>query len=103
MTTFGERLRKLRLERRISVSDLSNAIGFRRLAIYRWECGKSSPRSFDTVCLVANFFHVSPDYFCELPLSDYVTRNEIVELQKEISVLREEVRSLRQSIHKSNQ
>ena len=98
MISFGVQLRKIRIERGVSINELAENIGFRRLAIYKWETGKTSPRSFETVLVIAKFFHVSPDYFLKphfsaLTQSDLNAdlgnlRNSICELQEEVESLR---------------
>ena len=92
MNSFGTQLIKLRSDRGVSLSVLSKAIGVDRSTIYRWEHNFTSPKSFEIVSLVANFFHVSPSYF--------FNNTENIEIQSELHQLREEVNSLRQSIKK---
>ena len=96
MTTFGTQLRKIRLERGLSISELADKIGYRRQAIYMWENGKGSPKSFSTILTVADFFHVSPDYFSNS--HDTNLCDEVIKLRDEVTKLRNEVNSLRQSL-----
>ena len=101
MTIFGSQLRKLRLERGVSTTKLANEIGFSRASIYNWEAGKSNPNSFETILTIANFFHVSPDYFSN-SVSVITVLKDVVLLRDEVSKLRDEVNLLRQSIKKEN-
>ncbi len=93
MNLFGSQLQKLRSQRGISISVMSKAIGIDRSTIYRWERNLTSPKSHEIVMMVADFFHISPDYFFK---NDDITE----ELQSEVHQLREELNSLRQSINK---
>lgn len=90
MTTFGVRLRKLRLERGLSINILSEAIGFRRETVSKWERGKSSPKSIDTIAAVAEFFRVPTEFF--------FNDQEWAAFRKEVRLLREEVNDLRQHL-----
>lgn len=88
MTTFGERLRTLRIEHGVSISCLAESTGIHRSSIYRWEHGKTMPKSREVISLVSNFFHVPIEYFFQpAPTIDIPT---------EIQKLREEIQSLRQ-------
>ena len=93
MSIFGTQLQKLRAERGISLSVLSKAIGVDRSTLYRWEHNLTSPKSFEIISLVANFFDVSPDYFFNI---------QYVELKAEIHRLREELNSLHKSVNHSD-
>lgn len=59
--TFGERLKELRIEKGLSVKELSTAIGVSDVAIVYWENDK---RTANIVALntLADFFGVSADY-----------------------------------------
>lgn len=97
MTSFGAQLRKIRMERGISVNKLAENIGFCRLTIYRWEKGVQAPKSFETIHAIADFFHISPNYFSALG-TNTVTREDIAKLRSEVSNLRAELNSLRQLV-----
>lgn len=60
---FGERLRTLRKERKISISFLAQITGVSRRSIYYWESGKKIPKSMATVQILADFFHIPPETF----------------------------------------
>lgn len=61
MTTFGERLRSLRKERKISSDQLGDAIGVSGEAVRMWERGTRSPRKMAQLAL-CDYFGVSMDY-----------------------------------------
>ncbi len=58
---FGEKLKELRLERKLSAVKLGEAIGVRDTTILRWENGTMSP-SINALFLVCEFFGVTPNY-----------------------------------------
>ncbi|MBP1682512.1 MAG: hypothetical protein H6Q70_132 [Firmicutes bacterium] len=88
MSNFGKNLRKIRLERNISISAISAMTGIARSTIYDWEKGRYVPSSFSSRQLLADVFQVSPFYFDhngleENPLiKDILVRIEKLEQQK---------------------
>lgn len=58
---FAERLKELREEQKLSVSELAKRLNVSPIAISRWENQKRTP-NIDTLFLIANFFGVSADY-----------------------------------------
>lgn len=60
MTTF-EQIKKLSDERKISLKDLANKLGFGENYFYNMKNTKSSPSS-EVLLKVADYFHVSVDY-----------------------------------------
>lgn len=97
MTIFGERLRRLRMEKGVSIRYLAKSTGLHRSSIYRWEHGKAIPKSHEVISLVSNFFDVPVEYFFQpAPTIDIPT--EIQKLREEINALRqlrEEINALR--------
>lgn len=61
MATFGNRLRELRKENRISAKELSNALDIAQSSISRYENGLREPRR-DFLEKVSLYFDVSIDY-----------------------------------------
>jgi transcriptional regulator with XRE-family HTH domain len=61
MSNFGERLRKLRLGKKMSQMSLAARIGLSQEAISKYERGIVSP-SIDVIRSLRNFFNVSSDY-----------------------------------------
>lgn len=90
---FGTYLRTLRIERGMSISYLAQGTGISRKTIQRWENGINTPKSFATIQLLADFFHVSKDFFFRDGHTDDYT-----DLRKEVRLLREEVADLRRHI-----
>ncbi len=93
MNSFGVKLRKLRIERGISISELADGIGYRRLTIYRWENGKTYPKNLDAIRSIADYFHISLNYFFN-DESVEITKTELSKLHDEVSKLRAEVNIL---------
>lgn len=58
---FAERLRELRLERKLKLSDVGNFLGFSGQAISYYEYGKREPKITELI-LLADYFNVSIDY-----------------------------------------
>lgn len=58
---FAERLKELREEQKLSVSELAKRLNVSPIAISRWENQKRTP-NIDTLFSIANFFGVSADY-----------------------------------------
>lgn len=61
MSTFSERLRRLREERSITLDDLAIKIHSTKSTLSRYENGKRTP-NIEFIERVANFFNVSSDY-----------------------------------------
>ncbi len=62
---FCERLKELRLEKKLSAVKLGEALGVRDTTILRWENGAMSP-SVDALLLICEFFGVTPNYMLGL-------------------------------------
>ena len=62
---FCERLKELRLDRKLSAVKLGQALGVRDTTILRWENGTMSP-SIDALMIVCEFFGVTPNYMLGL-------------------------------------
>lgn len=65
MKIFGERLKELREERKVSMEELGKEIGVSHSAISRWERDLREP-SLENAKQIAIFFKVSTDYLCGL-------------------------------------
>lgn len=61
MYQFSDRLKSLRLERKISQNELSKKMELTRATINAWEMGISTPNA-QSLVLLAKFFKVSVDY-----------------------------------------
>lgn len=65
MKIFSERLKELRLEKRLSVFQLGLLIGVSDTAVCRWE-NNVRTHNIDTLIALVQFFGVSADYLLGL-------------------------------------
>ncbi len=65
MKGFGERLRELRLDKKLSTINLGKEIGVSDSTINRWENEKMYP-TIDKLYLLAKYFGVTSDYLLGL-------------------------------------
>ena len=65
METFIERLKELRIEKKLSQAQLANETGLTQAAIATWEVGKRVPGALAIIAL-AKYFNVSSDYLLGL-------------------------------------
>ena len=65
MSKFAERLKELRLEKNLSILQLSKQVNYSDVAIGRWERGERIP-NMDALISLAKFFNVTIDYLCGL-------------------------------------
>ena len=62
------RIKELRLARDLSLSQVGDYIGVNKTTVKRWEDGGSKAIKMEKLMLLANLFHVTPEYL--LMLSD---------------------------------
>ena len=62
--SFGERLKKIRTQRKESQDELANILNVNRTSIYRYENGKMP--NLDILKKIAIHYNTSLDYFCRL-------------------------------------
>lgn len=70
--TFGERLRQLREERKLSLETVGHAIGVSRPTVYKYETGSIKTVPPEKVHMLANFFGVSRPYLMGWTEEKYV-------------------------------
>lgn len=58
---FGERLRSLRIENKLTQEELGNKLNLTKANISKYETGRLEP-NIETINNLANFFNVSIDY-----------------------------------------
>lgn len=61
MPTFADRLKKLRLEKKLTQAELADRLNIGRSALAMYELGKRTPK-YKTIDKFADFFNVSADY-----------------------------------------
>lgn len=93
MNMFGQRLKDLRREKKLTQQDIADVLGIEKSNISRFESGKQSLSS-ENIIKTAKYFDVSVDYI--LGISDYKTINkkkeeqipkDVVKLIKKINTL----------------
>jgi transcriptional regulator with XRE-family HTH domain len=60
--TVGQRIKRLRKEKKISVIEIANAIGVSRSNFYRYENGEVEKMPYKTLIPIAKYLNVSPAY-----------------------------------------
>mgnify|MGYP002796210196 FL=1 len=65
MNIFIKRLKEIRKDKGLSMSELANKIGVSTNTISRWERGERIP-NLEALVTLAKFFKVSTDYLCGL-------------------------------------
>ncbi|WP_253530054.1 helix-turn-helix domain-containing protein [Runella salmonicolor] len=108
MDNFGERLKKLREDNKMTQQDLANVMGkANKTVISSWELNKNQP-SMSEIEKLCDYFNVSTDYLIRgkchsvsKPNSEYVTisKDELIDLQNiAIGKLKEEVQKQKASV-----
>lgn len=70
---FGERLKKIRASKNVSVSDLAKELNKAESTVRMWETGKNKP-DIDTLVNIANYFDCTTDYL--LGISNFPNKKE---------------------------
>lgn len=65
MDKFAERIKELRLEKRLSQRELAKAINVSQAAVAKWEANTRNV-TIDYIIALAKFFHVTSDYLLGL-------------------------------------
>lgn len=84
--TFGERIRRLRKERRLKQEQVAVALQVNRKAVSHYENDIREP-SFETLVRLSELFHVSADYLLGMQTGHSIEAAGLTE--KEISLIRE--------------
>jgi len=59
--SFGERLKRLRVEKGLSQQELADILKVNRATLGNWEIDRTSP-GYTTLCKIAKYFNVTVDY-----------------------------------------
>lgn len=62
---FAERLKELRLEKKLTLKQAAEIFHVSRTSYHRWEQEKFEP-SIDTLCAICHYFEVTADYLLGL-------------------------------------
>jgi transcriptional regulator with XRE-family HTH domain len=61
MNKFCERLKELRLEKKLTQKELAKIIQTNNSSICDWECGRAEP-NIEMIIKLCNYFDISSDY-----------------------------------------
>lgn len=86
MSTFPERLKELRNETGISISELADKINIAKSTLSRYEASKMEP-TLAVIVKIANFFNVSLDWLAgnSSIREPFITSNNIVKIYNELN------------------
>jgi transcriptional regulator with XRE-family HTH domain len=62
---FGEKLRRIRSEKSITLEDLASSVGSSKAYVWQLENKKNAKPSADLLLKIANFLGQSPDFFLD--------------------------------------
>ena len=65
MSKFSERLKELRIEKKLTQKQLAILLCTNNSSVCDWECGRSEP-DLKTLTIIASFFDVTTDYLLGL-------------------------------------
>lgn len=82
MTTLGERIRQLRLERDLTQEEVGKRIGTTKQQIYKYETGIIENVPADKIEALANLYDVSPAYIMGWENLDFNKIPEVIPLNK---------------------
>jgi transcriptional regulator with XRE-family HTH domain len=82
MANAGKKIAELREKRGLTQDELAARLGITRAALSHYETGRRQP-DYDTLCLIAEFFHVSVDYLLDREQRDLMHFVESLELSDE--------------------
>lgn len=80
----GDKIKKLRLERNMTLEELGNRVGVGKSTIRKWETGFISNMRRDKIALVAEALGVSPLYFIDESAEPDIEENDIWELRERL-------------------
>ena len=84
---FGELLKELRAQKKVSQIELARAIGVSNGNVGDWERGRSKP-GYDALAALSRYFEISPGRLLELPLTDdALTCDDVPLTQMESNVI----------------
>ena len=65
METIGERIKRLRKEKKLTQDQLGEILGVKKSAVAKWENGRTKNLKRDTIEAMAVYFGVRPSYILE--------------------------------------
>lgn len=83
---FGDRLKELRKNHKLTQSDIANMFDVTKNAVYSWENGISQP-SIEIITKLAQYFNVTTDYLLGFNQDDYSKIERLRMALKEAGVM----------------
>lgn len=83
---FGDRLKELRKEKKITQPELANMLGVTFSTVSAWEVGKAQP-SYDILVKLAQYFGVTTDYLLGLNQEDKSNIEKLKQVLKESGIM----------------
>lgn len=88
--TCGNRIKELRLEKKLTQEEFAKAVGINRSAIAKYERGIVTNLKQDTIIKLAKFFNVSPAYFLGGERQVNTTKPELIRVIDMLTVEQQE-------------
>lgn len=85
MVLLGEKLKKLRIDRKLNQSHLAEMMGLATSAISSYESCSRRP-SYEILIKYARIFHVSTDYLLGIERQNYLDISDLGSKEKEIVI-----------------
>lgn len=85
MVLLGEKLKQLRLDRKLNQKQLGEIMGLAVSTISNHETGARDP-SLEALIKYARFFHVSADYLLGLERQDYLNISDLDDEKRVIAI-----------------
>ena len=79
MSYFGDKIRQIRRERRLSQDEMANLAGISRDTLSKWETAEDCPPFIVRICELAKNYNVPPWYFFEPDTDEQTWKAEIYE------------------------
>lgn len=87
---FCDRLKQVRIEKKLSREDLAGKIGVSYSAIAKYETGKREP-DYDTLVKLSDFFNVTVDYLLGKSRNPNLTEKDEKDIAKRMAKIRKDL------------
>lgn len=83
----SKRLKESRIEKGLSITEVSKMIGVNHSTLSRWEAGKTTSMKFDHLQKIADIYGVNPDWLWGYDVSKNVETEEHKDIKEKINDL----------------
>lgn len=94
METIGERIKRLRKEKKMTQSQLGEFLGVEKSAVAKWENGRTINLKRETIHAMAQLFGVRPSYILEGEDYKLLLNQQEIDLVEQFRVADEQQRRL---------